>query len=50
MIECGVGDYDSRLKTAINLRFDVLYWPWVQDGQKGCLEKVFPDAKDNILF
>jgi hypothetical protein len=29
MIECGVGDYDSRLSTAINLRFEVMYWPWV---------------------
>jgi hypothetical protein len=28
-IDCGCGDYDSTLPTAVNLRFEVLYYPWV---------------------
>lgn len=51
MIECGVGDYDSRLKTAVDYRFQVLYYPWVQDSdQKSCIERIFPDSKDNVFI
>lgn len=49
-IDCGCGDYDSTLPTAVDHRFNVLFYPWVQDEDvKNCIKKVLPDSKRNIF-
>lgn len=48
-IDCGVGNYDTKLSEAIEARFTFLYYPWLQDeGQKACIESALPESEFNI--
>lgn len=44
-LECGIGSLDDRLKTAIEYKFNMTYYPFIQDEYSyQCMIKTFPDS------
>ena len=49
-IDCGCGDYDATLPTAVDLRFQVKYYPWVQNEDvRTCIRRILPDSARNVF-
>lgn len=47
---CGIGTSNDQWRFAVQKRFNVTYWPWMQDTTtRNCIEAIFKDSYTNMV-
>ena len=49
--KCGIGVSDDQFRFAIDKKFNVTYWPYIQSKDTYmCIRKFFSDSYDSLIL